>query len=687
MSDSNQDLTNLLEITRALSVHQTSAIDAATRTSQSGPVEGLAQMAGSTSNTLSLLTALEMSSGEAWHKSVPEELSGPLNAQLLRSARTTLALADAAGVGAEGAALGAARGLIEALPAEWRLWATQDASKMSASWQNELGDIRNKALLEMGQEPAVAPRVSGPEPAPQDISVASFGHTPEETVVNPVNSFANMFVMDNLRFFHALGGQAWPGQPQPLVVDGKFQEGERKEIDFSEMQRRSRDILVEVKRREVQSGKSFDEQRQEMPRFYQTMLDIEASNATMALSLHAQAFDKPPTGPSVGAMKGLLSLMSHEAKSDLVTRGVFMPTTEWGHESAKAQKEVEFGAKLGALRQASALAAPVAGDVVVNRVDIEVPTLTVSDIVPSGVEIAKPAAARVEPTLAGDAPKSMMAFIDQREAAIQAPARHSGWLARDAAPPQAIEPEEQAPAPAPIDYEGLGFKAGRMLSGFVNEWSPSAIGQKISAAYAGARQRAEGAILGLNASVDRAAGFVSAPLMGAKELAGQKTAAVKEGVGEWAHDKAEKLAGWADEKLEKAVGLVGVVGELSHAGVANAKALAGDAALRVKNRLPSEEAIVASAEKQKKAVKWASIGGAMLVGVAMAPVAGVVFAAVGGWAAYAGFDKGLAAGAQKFSAVAGALPEKLDNLADRLGARRSQLEKKEPKMEASAPKM
>lgn len=674
MSDNNKDLRDLMDIAQALATHHFETVKEATRHSQSDPAEELRKDALRTANTLSRLAELEITSGDAWHKNMPEDLAAPLSAQLARSARTTLALANATGTPAEGAPLGAARGLIEALPAEWRLWVLQDAGKMSASWQNELGALKNKTLMEMGQEPQPQALAEGPEPAAQDIRAIHFGHMPEESRKIEGNHFANMVVMDKLFSFHPLGGQVWPGQPEPLVVDGKFQEGQLSAERFERMKMDARDLLVAVKRSEMETGQSFERQRQSMPAFYQDMIDIEATNAAMALSMHAQAFDKAPDGLSVGALKGTLALMSQEAKMDVVSRGILAPNLDWRGVSAKAQSEIEFEAKVGALRPAAAAAAPMA-------LGAEGP----------GEMIAPPAGSgRVEPRLEKEAATeqgSMMAFIADREAAAPGRAPRSfASLARDAAPPQPIEDE---PAAAAIDFEGLGFKAGRMLSGFVNEWSPSAIAQKVSAVYAGSRARAEGAIMALNASVDRAAGFVSAPILGAREAASQRAAAAKEGLGEWAHAKAEKMAGWADAKLEKASGFVGAVGELSRAGVDSAKALAGDAALGVKGRLPSAEALnsAQSVEKQKKAVKWASVGGALLVGVAMAPVAGVVFAAVGGWAAYAGFDKGMSKGAELFRGAAGAIPEKLDDLANRLGARRVQLQKSEPTMDAGSPKL
>lgn len=182
-------------------------------------------------------------------------------------------------------------------------------------------------------------------------------------------------------------------------------------------------------------------------------------------------------------------------------------------------------------------------------------------------------------------------------------------------------------------------------------------------AYEATTDALDSGIARVNAQVDRMAGAVA----GAYEAT---TDAMDAGI-ERANaftDKVEqsvKLAASAvvQTSKDKAQQFVGHVGALTE--VAGTRL--GEAAFSLKDKLPGVQDPVAAAKRQNTVGKIAGIAGMLFVGVAMAPVVGVLAATAGGIAAGFGFAS---AARKAVSGVSEEIPSALESIGAKLGAKR-----------------
>ena len=104
--------------------------------------------------------------------------------------------------------------------------------------------------------------------------------------------------------------------------------------------------------------------------------------------------------------------------------------------------------------------------------------------------------------------------------------------------------------------------------------------------------------------------------------------------------------------------------------VGEAKAAVGKTALAMAERVEQHADSPTAQARRAKAAQIATVAGAVFVGVAMAPVAGVLAATVGAVAAGMGFSSALKKAGEAFRSKKAALPPALESLGERLGARR-----------------
>lgn len=208
-------------------------------------------------------------------------------------------------------------------------------------------------------------------------------------------------------------------------------------------------------------------------------------------------------------------------------------------------------------------------------------------------------------------------------------------------------------APQPAAYDRLyaaGKGAGEILSSarcavskFVDTFSADAFKAKAVQAVEAANAWTDGAEQRVKAAGQAGLRATADALDGALAAAGQV----------------------ADQAKQKMVGVVGDAKKASAHGM-------GMMALAAREKIPAVDVKSPMSQKTVALLQVASIAGALLVGVSMAPVAGLAAATVGAAAAGYGVGNALNKFAGVFRSGIAELPAKLESFAGKLGARRSE---------------
>jgi hypothetical protein len=223
--------------------------------------------------------------------------------------------------------------------------------------------------------------------------------------------------------------------------------------------------------------------------------------------------------------------------------------------------------------------------------------------------------------------------------------------------------------------KSAGMAARKMLSGFVNAFSPAHLEARVESLVERANSATDQAEARLKESVGR--GLQA----GAKKMAGAK-GALQAGGQKLDHAIEQVGLGLAEAASAARAGFVGKVGEAKQASFG----ALGSVAFKAKDALPSAESIKGDGKSlQTVMLQIAGLAGALFVGVAMAPVAGVAAAAVGGIAAGMGIGSGLAKAFDAIRNKASHAPAALEAIGQKLGAKRQAREaadKVEPTMDS-----
>ena len=241
----------------------------------------------------------------------------------------------------------------------------------------------------------------------------------------------------------------------------------------------------------------------------------------------------------------------------------------------------------------------------------------------------------------------------------------------------------------------LGAGVRKTLSGFVDSFTPikmeermASVTERLSGIAERASARSTAGVVGLvdraNEATDRVEAKLRESLDKGLQAGAQKVAAVKGALqsgGQRVDNAIEDAAlGMASARAL----FVGKVGDAKQAGFG----ALGSLAFKAKDALPSAEKIEGKTGKplQTTMIQIASLAGALFVGVAMAPVAGLAAATVGAIAAGLGLGSAMSKAIDAARQKASAAPAALESIGQRLGAKRAErgLDRAEPDMEARA---
>lgn len=182
-------------------------------------------------------------------------------------------------------------------------------------------------------------------------------------------------------------------------------------------------------------------------------------------------------------------------------------------------------------------------------------------------------------------------------------------------------------------------------------------------AYEASTDALDAGIANVNAKVDKMAGVVARAYEASTDAldAGiEKANALTDKVEQGVKNAAGVVAQTAKDKTQQFVGHVGALTEVAGARL-------GEAAFSLKDKLPGAQDPVVAAKRQNTIGKIAGIAGMLFVGVAMAPVVGVLAATAGGIAAGFGFAS---AARKAVSGVSEEIPSALESIGAKLGAKR-----------------
>lgn len=623
--------------------------------------------------------------------------------ELVRGARTTLALAKVGGLAATGAPLGTFKELMKDLPEEYQAWVFADKEKMSASWQNELTAFQNSQRISQGQEPIAWETKTGPEPKPEYINTFKKGLSVKalqgKSNADPSLFSANTSAAQAIQAFNDLASHA-EAETNPQATFPPSLLG----------------ASIARTQREINSGVSYQDEYKSWPTGLQSLIDIEGSYALLKTHQFVAKHDLPASGPALGAFKNTLSFVSPEAQAFLVNNGTALPNEQWSHVSDQLGKQVNFKAKVGVLQPANQVSLPSLKKVAAQDSETRLQdenTMTADTVDTKGSTVSNEAelnshhgsirepsfgsdtvglplssvtdSLKVEPQLSNHFAAHTSALGATPLHSFDEPSAHQNLSnSVDSGAPFDFSIDEGASKPKResadefekswiverekkerYDFEGLGFRIGQKVKGFVDSWNDSAVKNKVQSNYQAFHGKMEGAILGANAALDRGT-----------------NAFKKENIKAAGYQALRKAAELADAGVENAQAVVGVVGQMTKAKLDSGQKSIGDMVLRTKEKLPSEQAIKESGvSQQEKLVKWASAAGGLLLGMTLISVAGPVIAVVGGLAAGVGLNNITNKGLEKTREHASIIPQKLENLADRLGARRQMNDTKAPEPE------
>lgn len=173
-------------------------------------------------------------------------------------------------------------------------------------------------------------------------------------------------------------------------------------------------------------------------------------------------------------------------------------------------------------------------------------------------------------------------------------------------------------------------------------------GDRVAGAYESSRGALDAGVEKANALTDKMEQVVK---NGARKIVDGSLSAV------------ESVAAAAKDQREQFVGRVGVATEAAGMRL-------GEAVLGVKDRLPGAQDPAVTAQRQKAVAKIAGIAGMLFVGVAMAPVVGLLAATAGGIAAGIGFASAARKAVAGAAGASDALPSALESIGAKLGAKR-----------------
>lgn len=203
---------------------------------------------------------------------------------------------------------------------------------------------------------------------------------------------------------------------------------------------------------------------------------------------------------------------------------------------------------------------------------------------------------------------------------------------------------------AGVTIKAAGWAAGKACSGFIaglagSDWKKIA-GQLKDTALSGALRAADKA----------------------RWKAGSLAKASWEHAQRWERQAEEKAELLLEQMGDRAESVMERVDQSAEAWMAKA----GEAALSLQEKLPEpSQAREAKKEEQKALILGAALGGAALTGLAVAPVAGPILAMVAAGAAGMGFKQSFERGAAWARETLAGMPERLESIAERLGARRA----------------
>lgn len=184
--------------------------------------------------------------------------------------------------------------------------------------------------------------------------------------------------------------------------------------------------------------------------------------------------------------------------------------------------------------------------------------------------------------------------------------------------------------------------------------------EKTNAFIDRAAARAEGALISTREGLASAFGSAYEATTDAMDAGIERANAFTDKVEQSVKLAASAVVQTSKDKAQQFVGHVGALTEVAGTRL-------GEAAFSLKDKLPGVQDPVAAAKRQNTVGKIAGIAGMLFVGVAMAPVVGLLAATAGGIAAGFGFAS---AARKAVSGVSEEIPSALESIGAKLGAKR-----------------